>query len=117
MQTRAMEPHQELQARREGAVSWRYRVFRSDHENEVSYSIHEVYTMDDGISWTTDEMSPRGETLRGLADDLERMGRALYEPVLREVLNVQGEPYLVETDDERLCLNCGGSPKTHGCDL
>ena len=88
--------------RREGAVSWRYRVFRSDHEDEASYSIHEVYTADDGVSWTTDEMSPRGETSRGLADDLERMGRALYEPVLREVLNVQGEPYLLETDDEPL---------------
>ena len=83
-------------------MSWRYRVFRSDLEGEVSYSIHEVYTMDDGISWTTDEMSPRGETLRGLADDLERMGRALYEPVLREVLNDKGEPYLLETDDEPL---------------
>ena len=43
-------------AQREDAVSWRYRVFRSDLEGEVSYSIHEVYTMDDGISWTTDEM-------------------------------------------------------------
>lgn len=50
----------------------------------------------------TDEMSPRGETLRELADDLEQMRRALYEPVLREVLNVQGEPYLLETDDEPL---------------
>ena len=83
-------------------MSWRYRVFRSDLEGEVSYSIHEVYTMDDGISWTTDEMSPRGETLKGLADDLERMRRALSEPVLAEVLNDKGEPYLVETDDEPL---------------
>ena len=83
-------------------MSWRYRVFRSDLEGEVSYSIHEVYTTDDGISWTTDEMSPRGETLRGLADDLERMRRALFAPVLREVINVEGEPYLLETDDEPL---------------
>ena len=83
-------------------MSWRYRVFLSDLEGEVSYSIHEVYTMDDGISWTTDEMSPRGETLKGLADDLERMRRALSEPVLAEVLNDKGEPYLVETDDEPL---------------
>ena len=83
-------------------MSWRYRVFCSDLEVEVSYSIHEVYTMDDGISWTTDEMSPRGETLKGLADDLERMRRALSEPVLAEVLNDKGEPYLVETDDEPL---------------
>ena len=82
-------------------MSWRYRVFRSDPEGEVSYSIHEVYTMDDdGVSWTTDEMSPRGETLSGLADDLERMRRALSEPVLREVLDDQGEPHLVETDDD-----------------
>ena len=51
-------------------MSWSYRVFRSDHEDEVSYSIHEVYTTDDGIiRWTTDEMSPRGQTLMGLADD------------------------------------------------
>ncbi len=98
-------------------MSWRYRVFRSDLEGEVSYSIHEVYTMDDGISWTTDEMSPRGETLEELRDDLKRMRRALSEPVLIEVLNDKGEPHLVETDDERLCLNCGGSPKTHGCYL
>ena len=83
-------------------MSWRYRVFRSDLEGEVSYSIHEVYTMDDGISWTTDEMSPRGETLNGLADDLERMRRALSEPVLAEGLNDKGEPDLVETDDESL---------------
>ena len=83
-------------------MSWRYRVFCSDLEGEVSYSIHEVYTMDDGISWTTDEMSPRGETLKGLADDLERMRRALSEPVLAEVLNDKGEPDLVETDDEPL---------------
>ena len=53
-------------------MSWSYRVFRSDHEDEVSYSIHEVYTTDDGIRWTTDEMSPRGQTLMGLADDLQR---------------------------------------------
>ena len=83
-------------------MSWRYRVLRSDHEDEVSYSIHEVYTMDDGISWTTEGMSPRGETLRGLADDLERMRRALSLPVLREVLNDNGEPDLIETDDEPL---------------
>ena len=83
-------------------MSWRYRVFRSDHEDEASYSIHEVSTTDDGISWTTDEMSPRGETLKGLADDLERMRRALSEPVLREVLNDTGDPDLIETDDEPL---------------
>ncbi len=83
-------------------MSWRYRVFRSDHEKEVSYSFHEVYTMDDGISWTTDEMSPRGETLEELAQDLERMRRALSEPVLTEALNVKGEPYLVEIADEPL---------------
>ena len=51
-------------------------MFRSDYEDEVSYSIQEVYTTDDGVRWTTDEMSPRGETLRGLADDLERMRKA-----------------------------------------
>ena len=33
---------------------------------------------------------------------MERMDRALYEPVLREVLNVQGEPYPIGTDDEPL---------------
>ena len=80
-------------------MSWSYRVFRSDHEDEVSYSIHEVYTTDDGIRWTTDEMSPRGETLMGLADDLQRMRRALSLPVLR---NDNGEPDLIETDDEPL---------------
>ena len=79
-------------------MSWSYRVFRSDHEDEVSYSIHEVYTTDDGIRWTTDEMSPRGETLMGLADDLQRR-RALSLPVLR---NDNGEPDLIETDDEPL---------------
>ena len=70
-------------AERKGAMgcrtSWRYRVFRSDLGDEVSYSIHEVKEMDDGIIWTTDEMSPRGETLTGLADDLERMRRALSD--------------------------------------
>ena len=55
-------------------------MFRSDLEGEASYSIHEVYTMDDGISWTTDEMSPRGETLKGLADDLERMTYEATQP-------------------------------------
>ena len=83
-------------------MSWSYRVFRSDQEDEVSYSIHEVYTMDDGIRWTTDEMSPRGETLRGLADDLQRMRRAFSLPVLREILNDNGEPDLIYTDDEPL---------------
>ena len=28
-------------------MSWRYRVLRSDFDGEVSYAIHEVYTMDD----------------------------------------------------------------------
>ena len=83
-------------------MSWRYRVFRSDLEDEVSYSIHGVYTMDDEVDWTADEMSPRGETLKGLADDLERMRRALSEPVLAEVLNDKGGGDLVETDDEPL---------------
>ena len=77
-------------------------MFRSDPDDEVSYSIHEVYTMDDGISWTDKEVSPRGETLQELADDLERMRRALFEPMLRESLDDEGEPYLAETDDEPL---------------
>ena len=78
-------------------MSWRYRVFRSDHEDEVSYSIHEVYTMDDGIRWTTDEMSPRGETLQELSKDLTRMREALSEPVLSVVMGDEGE-YLTEVE-------------------
>ena len=50
---------------------------------------------------TSPWMSPLGETLKELADGLERMRRALSEPVLREVLNDKmASLVLIETDDE-----------------
>ena len=33
-------------------VIWSYRVFHDDFDGEASYSIHEVYTADHGVSWT-----------------------------------------------------------------
>jgi hypothetical protein len=50
------------------------------------YGIHEVYFNDAGTlsSYTEDPVSPTGETLEELLEDLERFRAALKEPVLTE---------------------------------
>ena len=69
-------------------MTWRYRVTRGtthhfDGTTEDFYAIREVYTDSGGsISWTADEVSPRGETLAELRADFELMRRAFDEPVL-----------------------------------
>ncbi len=63
---------------------WNYRVMRRTYENEVSYSIHEVYYNDDGkaTGWTQDESGPFGESIEELIRDFESIRKATLLPVL-----------------------------------
>lgn len=64
------------------AMSWTYRVIRTDAEDGSLFRIYEVYTEPAGLSWTEEAMEPMGETLDDLRSDLEARLKALDEPVL-----------------------------------
>lgn len=69
-------------------ATWRYCVTRDERDGEIEYAIRELYTGEDGgLSWTADEVGPRGETAQELADDLARMSAASSRPVLDLTLN------------------------------
>lgn len=61
---------------------WNYRVV----EKSGSFSVHEAF-YDDGVetphSITENEMSPYGETLEELKEDLEHYLEAFEKPVLQ----------------------------------
>lgn len=71
-------------------MSWNYRVVRKrtyhgkSLDESVQFAIHETYYDKDGTPSmiTTDYMSPYGETLEELKNDLSYMVAALNKPVL-----------------------------------
>ncbi len=67
--------------------AWNYRVVRKKHKSkEIDwdwYGIHEVYYKDGEPEMCTEGMmSPHGDTLEELQEDLQWMLRALDAPVL-----------------------------------
>lgn len=78
-------------------MSWNHRVIQkrnqtvgkpeSDHQSDYVYQIHEVFYEEDGSihSWTIDPVSPMGESLAELAEDLEIFKQAFDKPALMEV--------------------------------
>lgn len=65
-------------------MSWTYRVIRREESELSIVAIHEVYDMDDGVSWTANPVWPSGDNVDDLRVDLERMLAALDSPVMVE---------------------------------
>ena len=66
-------------------MSWNHRVLRTKDEGGEWFAIHEVYYNDEDGSvkaWTSQPVSPSGETLDVLKKELEMFTRALDKPVL-----------------------------------
>lgn len=70
-------------------MTWNYRVVRQVEidergREEVCYGIHEVYYDEDGVptTCTVNPVAPFGESPDELAEDMDRMRKALEEPVL-----------------------------------
>jgi hypothetical protein len=54
-------------------MSWNYRVIaRRTPQNEWTFGVHEVYYADDGTidAWSEEPITPFGETLGELRDDI-----------------------------------------------
>ena len=66
--------------------SWDYRVIRRrTGENEMTFSIHEVFYSDETgrpAAVTEDPVSPKGETLGSLRTDMEHYNAAFEKSVL-----------------------------------
>ncbi len=69
-------------------MTWNYRIIRSiDPDGEVSFGIHEVYYAWEKVSgWTSEPVSPCGETAEELA---EIWSRALLEAIQLPVLEME----------------------------
>lgn len=68
--------------------NWNYRVVRKPgFANEPYYEIHEVYYNEDGTIkyWSSDPMTPFGETPEELELDVTRMLKAFIRPLLKLV--------------------------------
>lgn len=65
-------------------TTWNYRVIKQEHPTGTSYAIYEVYYDDeDNIEFITkDPISPHGETVNELENDLKYMQKAFSLPVL-----------------------------------
>ena len=68
---------------------WNYRVLKTTHlshsgDTEDCYAIHEVYYTDDGNPemWSSDPVSPHGETVDELKSDMALMHGAFEKPIL-----------------------------------
>ena len=84
----------------EGRLSgyWNYRVLRFQTPGmlDPQYAIHEVYFDAEGriTGCTEEEVSPFGESLEELREDLEAYKKALDLPVLTPNPDPQGPPLI-----------------------
>jgi hypothetical protein len=106
---------------------WNHRVVRrkltgdeAEVAGEYEYAIHEAYYDLPGseipnLSWTANAIAPRSETLEGLRETLERMLRALDQPVIEdegssapECPNCKTNRYVHTNDPEPrlMCFGC-----------
>ena len=69
-------------------MPWTYRVMRhhkaAGEDEEDWLAIHEVYTLDSGVSWTEKPITVEGATKEELRASLQRMLACLDRPVLDE---------------------------------
>lgn len=70
--------------------SWNYRVIKKAtvFHGEPYFEIHEVYYAEDNNEiayWSSDPMTPFGETAEELATDLKHMAEAFNKPILELV--------------------------------
>lgn len=64
-------------------MTWNHRVIHRKRNNEDTYCIHEVFYDEDGsISWTEEPVTPFGETLKELKQDIKWFLKACDNPVL-----------------------------------
>jgi hypothetical protein len=62
---------------------WNHRIIRCEHDGAQFFRVHEVYYDGDvPTSWTENPVSPIGETLAELADEIGRFANACLYPVL-----------------------------------
>lgn len=74
-------------------MSWNYRVIHQQIKGEEYYAIHEVYYSRPGgriEGWTSDAVTPSGESVEELERDLWHYRLALEKPVL-EMATLQRE--------------------------
>ncbi len=66
---------------------WNYKVIRKRHaDNSVTFHIHEVYYREDRSieSWTEQPVTPMGEEVSELREDIRHFSHAFRHPVLEE---------------------------------
>ena len=82
---------------------WNYRVIRNHHTetDSVTYHVHEVYYREDGSieSWTQEPVSPMGETVEELREDIRYFLHAFRCPIL-EVKETDGGSTLFPDDTD-----------------
>lgn len=62
-------------------MTWNYRIIR---DKDGVYGIHEVYYKKGKIDMWSDAMTPLGESIDELKEDLDMMAEAFKKPVLED---------------------------------
>jgi len=63
-------------------MSWNYRIIFSND----TYAIHEVYYKNNNIiSWSENSISPMGDSIKELSEDIKNMKKAFDLPILQEI--------------------------------
>ena len=85
--------------------SWNYRVIRkpTPDTDSVVYQIHEVYYREDGTieGWTAEPVTPLGESVEELREDIRYFLQAFRRPVLEEK-TASGTELLLEDSHDTL---------------
>jgi len=85
--------------------SWNYRVIRkpTPDTDSVVYQIHEVYYREDGTieGWTAEPVTPLGESVEELREDIRYFLHAFRRPVLEEKA-ASGTELLLEDSHDTL---------------
>lgn len=85
-------------------MSWNYRIIQipSDDEEGDVFVIREVYydDADEILFWTEGDAAPIGSTYQEVSDDCDKMLEAFNKPVLFLTEDEDGEPTLIEVEEE-----------------
>jgi len=89
------------------AMTWNYRVIMIPADegalfDDDMFVIREVfYNADDEIEfWSEEDSSPIGDSFEELCDDYDNMTAAFEKPILMLTKDEEGEPCLIELDDD-----------------